>query len=349
MSLGKNVRVVAMTLAVLVALAATVMLVKAIELPATILGEKALFDHTQVLKADYRASLVPNPLFPYDQVGPGTVLFSNLVESLEARLSYVLETVPPTPVKVVYTVSGILQAYDSTAKEAVPVYQKEYSFVGLTELFEQTGRVSIDEQVDIPLEEYAAVITQLEKLTEFRAARAQLSIQLQAQATDAVSGAVLSEPVSSTMVIPIGRYFTVEMQPMVESKGTLMLKAEVPNKAASVQKQVWGGVLGLALAILALVALMTKVKTIDPEKRAYQALMAKYGSRIAKAVGNDAPTGGYVVRVAGVEDLAKIADEIGKPMILEAGDDLGQALFVMDGEVRYECWIRLAHDSKDQS
>ena len=81
------------------------------------------------------------------------------------------------------------------------------------------------------------------------------------------------------------------------------------------------------------------------EKQA-RAIKKKYGERITESAGDRLPGGEQVIRMNTMEDLVKVADELGKPVVhLTLGGEEGQAHVyqIFDGEVVYRYEVSDIH------
>jgi hypothetical protein len=89
-----------------------------------------------------------------------------------------------------------------------------------------------------------------------------------------------------------------------------------------------------------MIMLYSKNRGMGPSsfEREIEKIRKKYGTRIAESISNSEIEGEMPVSMNSMEDLIKISDELGKPIVHQSGGSLGdvESYYVIDGNTKYE-------------
>jgi hypothetical protein len=317
------------------------MLVRALMLPAEISGSRAVFEYEQNAKIDYTVGLHPNPLFDSDELGPGIAYFLNLITDIRVHATYSLRTDRPIPVECVYRLTGTLRAYDTNTKEGVVIWSRPYTLIEDKTTHAEGGQVTLGETVAVDVHSYLPVLAQIEELTEVKPARAVLTLEWHTRALTA-EGIPIGEGTVTTLEIPIGaKCFTIAGEPAAKDEGSFTVADVRTDPRVIAERRTWmiGSVVSAAL--LWCFVTFTTVSLTEKKVQAENAALKKAGSRLARSLTPE-PPGEKVIDMCSIDDLLRVADELGKPVVLIAqGEEDGANLFfVIDGETRYQYMAR---------
>lgn len=313
------------------------MLVRALMLPAEISGSRAVFEYEQNARMDYTVGLHPNPLYDREELGPGIAYFLNLITDIRVHATYSLRTDRPIPVECVYKLTGTLRVYDLATKEGVVIWSKPYTLIEDRATHAEGGQVTLGDTIAIDVHSYLPVLTQIEELTEVKPARAMLTLEWQTRALT-TEGIPIGEGTVTTLEIPVGaKCFTIAGEPTAKDKGSFTVADVRTDPRVIAERRTWGIALALSAAFLWCFVTFTTVSLTEKKVQAVNAALKKAGSRLVRSLTPE-PPGDTVIDLSSIDDLLRVADELGKPVVLIAQSEEGGAnlFFVMDGETRYQ-------------
>jgi len=317
-------------------LVAAAMLARALMLPMRVAARRPVFDYEQNASIDYRVNLLPSPLYDQGALGPGNAYFLNLVKNIEVRFGYVVRTSPPVNVECSYSVAGTLQVYDTLSKDAVVLWSKRFDLLPQAKATSSSGEVRLDKSLIIDLAQYNPIVEKIYELTEVKPARAAMTLEWTVQARTP-EGIPIAEPTVATLVIPVAaKYFTIGGEPAADGKGSFTVADETVNTKAMVERRNWGIALGASLVVL-LAAFFAPAGDAERQARTLRSILGKFGSRLARSRTTEL-SGREVVDLATADDLLRVADELGKPVVYVPGDGAGRphVFYVVDGDTRYQ-------------
>lgn len=290
------------------------------------------YSHKAVL--DYQVNLVPNPFFQAQPSSKDTYYFANIINTISLGFTYNVTTSLPAKVKAVASVTGVVTAYDSLAEEASPIWQKEYSMVPAETFTGENGHLTFEKKLDVNLESFRSDVNAFFTLVGVEPARVILTIRGEVQ-SDSESYGVLGGPLSVSLDIPLNaKYFKVTGEPVAEKDGDVTETKEIIDSKVSLGRIVFPASVLVSLIILVSVMLNTSSEEVDALAKEFSNIRKKYAGRIVNSPGVQ-PNFTREINVSTFQDLVKVADELGKPIISCASQDLTQVFYVIDGEVSY--------------
>ncbi len=334
-----------------------------IELGRTLIKVDADLRHTQacgVGQFDYAVNLKENSIFdtrtlrPPSVVAmsssttlkPGQVVFSRLIDSMDVTFYYQFKSSrPATKITSDVEITALVEATDLWSKKFPLLYQKEsgdfklsfpLDLVGYMELFQ-----TIREETGASGESSTVTIT--------------ADVHTVAETPFGVIDETFSHPMKLTLAGSI-----VEWDEELEKSqpGSIKKMTVVPNPNKYLGLSV-NGVQGLSTALVGIFLLLCVLsvgvavmfKPVEPPRIQKETLRLgkKYGERMVEATSQMPVADGQTISLGSMEDLIKIADELGKPIIHQppGTSERGHAYYVFDGVARYQ--YVLTADRKEQT
>lgn len=281
---------------------------------------------------DYGVILKPNSLYSANALGPGGPYFTSLTERVDSLLTYSFSSDRPVRLEGWYEVSLALVA-DKGVRKAVPLG-------GRTPFSHEGSGYTL--QVGVPLIpwSYEEALKAIEKEVGVALSNPQVLLEAQVEVSAQGPAGQMKDSLSPTLALPLrpGPVFTVSGEPQKSNQGMVQRRVVEARPGVGFQRKVSLGALGF----LALGALSLYLFTVpgpwpsDPLERRALGIVRRYRRRMVEACGGHLP-GQEAVALASIEDLARLSEELLKPMVHVRSSTPGPHLyFVADGQVRYE-------------
>jgi len=287
-----------------------------------------LYRYGHVGTFDYSVELKPNILYNKTTVGPGEAIYLNLAQTMDIRFVYEFNCTRPAEVSGSYSVHMYLELPEQWTKRftlvsVVPFNSEGFSFS------HQLNITSINE-----------LIHAIERETATRAPAYNLTITPVIHVSARVGGDLIEEDFSPSMVITFaGSRLTVEGLEHSQPKIVGETKVEpapwdlygIPILVSHLRYLSYAALAGFSVAIV----WAAYYKRAEPKSVA-ERIRKKYGELIADL--REAPPQAKtqtVIQIASIEDLVKIAESQGKP-ILHSKREQTHIFYVLDANIRYE-------------
>jgi len=296
------------------------------------LKENSLFD-TETLKPPIFTPYTPPPP---TTIGVGVVIPYQIVDTMDTSYYYHFESG--------YPVNEVTEEVTITATIENPeLWSKTFVLVSPTT---KSGDFKVSFPVDI--DHFTKLLEAIREETEVAAEEYNLTIKADVHTMAETDFGPIDEVFSQTLSSALGQGTLEWNEELRESKPGSITKTEIipnPNKylGLSVDRLrmltlILGGIF-LVLLVTSLV-FYNRFKLPEPSLIEKEVLQAekKYGDRIAEATSQTPMEGGWIVSLDSMEDLIKLADELGKPVIHQppSASEKQHAYYVFDGATRYQ-------------
>ncbi|MFH1382490.1 MAG: DUF5305 family protein [Chloroflexota bacterium] len=278
----------------------------------------------------------PVPVPPLRTVGPTEFIFPKLVDNMTATFAYRLEAdkeVRDQNEQVIIT----------AALEAAGAWSKTFVLVPPTK---QKGNFTIRFPLDIA--EFFSLIEVFRTETGVSSDNYTLNIKAEVYTTGQTEFGPISELYSQTLSSNLGKGILDWNEKLVQSKaGAIKTTEVIPNSnkylgmSVSTAKRVPIIMTIIFFLLCAFsVVMYIKYRPARPSLLEQEAarISKKYGQRMAVATDQIPTAGETTITLNSMEDLVKIADELGKPIVYQAGigPDETHTYYVFDGASRYQ-------------
>jgi hypothetical protein len=289
---------------------------------------------------DYSVFLRPNTVYGTDVLGPGHTYYDTLIEGIEARLSYNVATDSPTRVLGWYEVTSTLSVGELPEERILVVPRSEFSE-------DETSHAGFTLSLPVDRQAYRNRVEEILAETGVQT-RVNATVTYVAHIETTISGlGETHQTLEPTLRVPLNQEsFTIGGNRALQDNGLIFRSEVQPVPGVVEQRRTWPMV-AVAMALLPLVfwaATTTGAALDDPLTRKARQLYRKHRKRIAQAgPGTGALPGGEVVAVAAMDDLARVSEELLKPIIYANSEARGgtHLFYILDGTTRYEYRLEL--------
>jgi len=284
---------------------------------------------------------------PPKTIGPGQVIFSKLVDRIDATFSYHFKSDQP--------VRGLTEEVTITAVLENPeVWSKIFVLVPRT-------RKSGDFTTSFPMDinRFTEMLEAIRSETGVPAKSHTLTIKADVHTVAQTDFGRIDEVFSQTLSSELGKGALEWNEELTKSEPSSITTSQmIPNSekylglsvsvARSVSAAMAGGFFLLCVFSVVLYVRFKPAELSQIEKEALQ-VRKRYGKRIAEATSQTPLEGEKIISLGSMEDLIKVADELGKLIIHQAPTtpEEAHAYYVFDGATRYQ--YLLATGGKEQA
>jgi len=281
---------------------------------------------------DYIVYLKNNTVYNKTTLGPGEgIYFTRLVKHINASFSYDFQINADAAITGNYTIQATIQA---------PQWTKTYPIVSRTPFSSHGRTTSFREKFPI---DYAFYEQALEKINEETGVPTQnpvLIIQsiVEVIATSA-NGTVASIYTPSINVSLNQKTIEISKELSLNQPGVLTTNITVSRSEVFFQRNIWT-ISSLILIAGMLIFMFVTTSTTSPESttdKKLRKIKKKYGEWIIETKTSPEQPKSRIILVKSLEDLSKVSEELGKPILLYGpSSEKDYRFYVLEDSMMYE-------------
>ena len=298
------------------------------EKPKIIEKEITVCNYMHIGRFDYIIYLKNNSLFGATTLGPGSPIFKNITDHINASFSYSF---------ICNKEAKVYGDYELNAEIKTNLWNK--SFV----IIPKTNFNSSNFKINFPLDifHFERFVDQIDKELAIRSRNPVLTYKCDVHTIAETGVGTIDESFSHSLTVPLQRNVFSINNLSAQKSGSIKRTEKVIIQSSSVAKR---NSLAFTIAIfLSLIAFAlitkgepgtkSKLGKIDETEKVVKWIKRKYGDWIVDS--NEIPSTEVIISLKSIEDLMKVAEDLGKPVIHKANK--GKHLYcVFDNSVQYK-------------
>lgn len=314
LNVNKNLRIAALIICTVLTVAMGTLIYYETMVPHYEEKKVALYRYSNKTNIDHQVSFLPNDLYD-DAAPPNGIYITNFLDRINTTFQYQFVGEREANIEGSYKVVAEVEGYTGEKESYKTIWKKLFTLVPETSLQNNTNELSISEDYSINLASYSnfaneiienSKINSQLKLTVF------MDVNLQANTTHGV----VEERVCPSIIIPLNTNYFEFIKIIPEAKEaaieeTRQVQLPINGKLVIIYSIVFGLMI---ISLFCLIYLTVGINT-DPFIKALNKIFKKHGSRLVALNTNIKETVEQYINVRDIEDLVRIADEIGKPIM----------------------------------
>lgn len=281
----------------------------------------SLYNYSSLGKVDYQVSLKPNSLYNQKVLGEDQVYLTNLVDTIDSIFSYEFSGESAAEIKGNYEIVAVIEGSSGEGDKLTTLWQKQIPLIPKTDFQANDKKLAITKKIPLDINAYNAIVKKIADETKVNAqtkVTAIMNVNFNAQ-TD--QGVIDKKSISSLAIPLTGNYFKITKTPG-ENKPEALEKVEQISKPFDKRlTMLYGAAIVIALAILLYTLFGTKGLVVDQKLKEIKKIFKKHGTRLVALNSEIAAASELQNEVLSMEDLVRISDELGKPIIYKHSDD----------------------------
>lgn len=279
------------------------------------------YSYNNRARIDYSVIYKPNLL--NEETGPawGDIYITNYVDHINTVFDYTFSGERQADIRGDYSITAVVEAQEraSEENEAKIIWRKDFVLLPRTSFSASDVNFSLREELPVHLAPFQDYVEQV--MEESRVGGNHwLTVKWDIHLTAETDGGTIRENLTPTLVMPLrDSYFTIGGEQEVDKPGAIekVIQIEAPYKktmllAISILD-------GLCLLLLLFLLACTAGAQPSYLEREMKRVLKKHGERLVElATARDLAFEGHDLwPVKTIEDLVRIADELGKPILYQ--------------------------------
>lgn len=331
-NLKKELRISIIALLGLLILASSYTAFAAHQTPSTIEQITPTYSYTHTGTYDYKVYLKDNSLYATDVLLPGQgTFFKKIVDHVNASYAYNFIGNKQADIQGIYKI---------TAQVQTSLWSKNFEITPSTRFNSNSSQARFITDFPINVTIYENYLAKVNEETGTTAQESTLTIQCSVSLYAHVANGTVNEEFSSSLQIPLGGNILEINGNLTTGKyGAIETTQTVEQPKVENQRVTYTSSSLVFLIALVLFAIFTKSE-IDPETmyaHKLKKINKKYGEWIVESKDLPPNTSSYLenITVNSFDDLIKISEELGKPIIQFTNMDDEQIFYVYDDNIQY--------------
>lgn len=276
----------------------------------------SLYSCNNKANINYKVFLKPNILYDDDSLKEGEMYIKEFVDYIETTFKYEFNGDEEADIEGNYEIVAKVEGVAGEGETQKTIWDKDFKLLSKQNFHVKDKTISIKKDMPLKLEQYTDFANNVIKDSKISAS-VKLSILMNVNVKAETSHGPIEEKLCPTMIIPLNtNYFGITGNLTEEKPGSIEDTKQVELPLDKKKVKFYGFAIGVLLIILISIIFFTKGTAIaDPLEKELKKIFKNHGDRMV-ALNNEAVfTFKNHNEVKSIEDLVKIADEIGKPIM----------------------------------
>jgi len=298
--------------------------------------EEIYYSYKSTGSIDYKVYLKPNTMYDEDYLGKDRYYISKYIDRIEMNFKYNYSANEVAGLDTEYNVTAYLQGLHGDENEVL--WSKKFVLLPDKVVRLEDSTAEINFSLPVSLDNYYSLKEVLFQESEVNAPVV-LNVVFNVHTVAQTKKGTVEDTVSPNLSIPIGNtVIKIEGEPTAtgENKISQIVKYKMP-----VNKGLIFFLTGLAFALLVFIILVACSKTAEPPdeyEKSVAGIFREYSDRLAGMEHTVSNKFSVVINISSIDDMVKIADEIGQPVFYYKADSNAERkieFFVFDNNRVY--------------
>jgi hypothetical protein len=267
---------------------------------------------------DYTVQMLANGVFSEESLNPGSVYITELTDYITVNFQYNFSGEQIADIKGSYRITAELIALMAQDREDQLLWQKSFDLIPRQSFAASDREIVLQETFIVPFAEYRELTGQISDEIKISPAALNLVIKCDLNLAAETGGDVIRENLAPTMKIPLkGNTFTVDGNLAEEAEGSLV-KASIEPVALVIMARTtlpWAALLIALTLVVFLILTIPADRKVSPREREVYRILKMHKDQVIKTAGKLPLIPEKTVEVESIDDLMRLADEVGKPVL----------------------------------
>lgn len=314
----------------LIIISSTVLAINAFQQPTTTKQTYQSVRHSQTGRYSYIITLKNNTVYNKTLLLPGEgVIFKQLIDDFNISFSYNFQVNKTAEISLDYSI---------TASIITSIWTKTYALVPEKIISKSGTSTSFKEIFLLNHSFYEDVVNTINKETGVTASNPTLNIVCTVFLTATTDEGVIVETFSPLLTVSLlGKTVEVSEELYQSTSGSLTNSKTVTVQDVYEQRNAYSitAIIFFIISIIFIFYTSNKAVALDKTKKTLKRIRKKYGDWIVESSSNPSDPSMKAVIVKTIDDLSKVGEELGKPLV-SFNKDNNHEFFVVDNNLIYK-------------
>lgn len=302
------------------------LLYKEIKYPGFEEQKTPVYTYNNKANVNYKVFTKPNKLYDINPLEEGKLYITEYVDYINTTFNYEFTGERNANLKGNYSIIGKVQGFTKDGENIINIWEKDFPIIRRKDFAVNSNSKSIMEEIRINLDEYNIFVKEIIETSKINCQTA-LTVTMDIDLEGETDKGSIKEIISPSLIIPLNtNMFQISGSTNIEKPGVIEETRQIQLPINKNQVIIYGIILGILLIGLILVIFLTKVVVIikDPLEKMLKQIFKKHGDRLVALNNDDLINTVNASEVKSIDDLVRIADEIGKPIMYKYSSDYNE-------------------------
>ena len=317
--LNKKIKIILILVLIIINVTISSLLYQEVTLLTFEEQENSLFSYNNKGTTDYTVFLKPNNLYSGNSLEEGKLYILEFIDHINTNFIYDYSGQNEVNIKGYYDIAVKVQGITVDNNQIKTIWEKDFPIVHHTNFSSTNGQISINEEVNINLDEYNTFVKETIEATKINCDTI-LTLLMDINLTGTTDHGTFEEHITPNIVIPLNTPMFEITTNNIEKEGAIEETIQVPVPVDKNKVILYGAIIGIsALGLIFLIFFTKPAPKKDALEIALNKIFKKHGDRLVALSSGIDISNARLVR--SFDDLVRLADEINKPILYEYSDD----------------------------
>lgn len=313
--MSKKLKIILIVINVIFIGVISFMLYKDIKYPGVKEEKISLYSYSNKANINYEVFLKSNILYDGESIDEGNIYITEFVDYINTNFNYRFSGDSPADIKGDYEIIAEIEGFTGEKETYKTIWKKGFVLLPKTSFDTKDKAFSIKENVQVKLEPYNNFAKQVIKDAKI-SSKVKLTVYTNVNLKAKTDKGLIEEKMSPTMTFLLNTgFFEITGNLTEEKPGSIDEKKQVQLPVNQANIRIYSSIIGVLLITLIFLVLFTKIAIKDPFEKKLKRIFKNHGDRMVALNSEVAVTCENHSVVKSIDDLVRIADEIGKPIM----------------------------------
>lgn len=320
LQINKKLRIGLILLLVIFITTSSLLLYRQVSSPIFEEQKTLVYTYNNRSSINYTVFLKPNNLYEGSSLDEEKLYITEFVDYIRTTFNYEFSGERDANLKGTYEIVAKVQGFTGEAEKLKNLWEKNFVIVGQKSFNLVGTSKTIKEEIKLNLNEYNTFVTELAESTKINS-QAMLTLAMNINLTGTTDKGPIKETISPSLIIPLDTaIFEISGDTIIDKPGAIEETVQVQLPVNTKQVLLYGIIIGLlSLVLIFLIFFIKTAPNKEPLEKELKKIFKKHGDRLVALNSELIITEVKLVRT--IDDLVKIADEIGKPILYKYSEN----------------------------
>lgn len=298
--------------------------------------KRTVFSYSHIAAVDYRVFLIPNLIYSNNSLQSGGTYIRNFVDYVNTRFSYTFLGERASNISGKYRIYAQLEGLLGDEKGSKTIWKKSFLLQKDTPFKINSRSIYIKKDIPISLKAFNNFMDTANKASDLNL-NSKFTVHWEVQINAKTDKGLISEKLSPFMEIPLNASSFEITGELTQKKDG---KIEDTNKILVPLNQriiliIWIFLVILLILLVVLVLFTGGKPLLSQYKKKVKNIFKLHGYRLVKLQHDINSLNSNVIRISSIEDLVKIADEEGRPILYMIENDIRYSFYIIQEDMLY--------------
>lgn len=322
LAINKKLKIALISLLAILISISSFLLFREVNSPRFEEQKNPVYSYNNKGSVNYTVFLKSNNLYESTSLEEGKLYITEFVDYIRTTFNYEFSGERAADIKGTYEIVAKVQGFTGEGEKLKNIWEKNFVIVG-QKSFSLVGTTkTIKEEINLNLDPYNTFVSEIVEATKIKS-QTMLTLAMNIKLEGTTDKGPIVETISPSLIIPLDTaMFEIGGNNIIDKPGIIEETIQVQIPINTKQVLLYGIIIGILTLILILLIFFIKTApNKDPYEKKLSQIFKKHGDRLVALNSDLIITNSNVSQVKSIDDLVKIADEVGKPIMYKYSDD----------------------------